>query len=45
VLSRRCARLVQRPNYFVLTTLAAGFEAGVLQDAATQITDAFSGLF
>jgi hypothetical protein len=28
-----------------LFTLAAGFEVTVLQDAATQITDAFSGLF
>jgi hypothetical protein len=28
-----------------LFTLAAGFEVSVLQDAATQITDAFSGLF
>jgi PE-PPE domain len=28
-----------------LVTLAAGFEVSVLQDAATQITDAFSGLF
>jgi len=28
-----------------LFTLAAGFEVNVLQDAATQITDAFSGLF
>jgi hypothetical protein len=28
-----------------LLTLAAGFEVTVLQDAATQITDAFSGLF
>jgi hypothetical protein len=28
-----------------LTTLAAGFEVTVLQDAATQIADAFSGLF
>jgi hypothetical protein len=28
-----------------LFALAAGFEVTVLQDAATQITDAFSGLF
>jgi hypothetical protein len=28
-----------------MDTLAAGFEISVLQDAATQITDAFSGLF